>query len=365
MRRLFFVFLAFLSACELPGDPSGADAGEDEGDASKAPIARPVKVRRLSPGRFVETIEITGRVEAIDDVTLSARGSGTLVSRADRGARVTKGETIARIDPGLPKAALAQAAASVSLARAGVALAQDIHDRQAPLHAKGIISTLEFNRVRAQLAQAQAQLAQAQAGRRQAGEQVRSMVVIAPFSGRVEAGFAEVGEQVNPGSPIIRVVASDPIAVKAGVPERYVSDVHVKTPVEVRFGAYNQKPRTGAVYFVGGAIEAKSRTFEVEVRLPNPDGALKPQMTARLRLTRGTTEKALTVPQTAVLRDGESTAVFVVRGDKAHRVVIQVGPSADGQIRVERGLSAGEQVVIRGQGSLEEGDLVRIEGDGA
>jgi RND family efflux transporter MFP subunit len=125
-------------------------------------------------------------------------------------------------------------------------------------------------------------------------------------------------------------------------------------------------PVTGRVSFVGRVINPQSRTFRVEVDLPNPDGALKPAMIANLQLTRDVRTAQLVIPLTSVLREEDKSSVFVVTspGDGtmqiAERRTVVMGPAHQGRAVVESGLQAGDEVIVVGQTNVTEGDAISI-----
>lgn len=354
------------------GPASGPKGADGKGGAkASAPVstervARRVEVVEVQPQAFDEKVEATAAIEAIEDVTLTARAAGTVDEVLDRGTVVKKGQVVARLDDTLSRAALAQAEAGVSAAQAGLDLAQDALDRQKPLFEQQIISPIEFENIRTQVAQARAQTRQAQAARAQARAQVELSRVVAPFDGRIEQRFVDPGGQINPGQPVVRVVDVTRVKAVAGVPERYATDIAVGAGVDINFSAYGVPPREAEVSFVGSAIDAKSRTFEVEAVLDNPDGKLKPQMVARMRVVRARHPDALVVPLGAVVRDETGDGVFVIaqgeKGPIAHRRKVELGARSGDRIEVAEGLKAGERIVTVGQSNLTDDDPVSIVG---
>lgn len=358
--------------CQPPPDGKAPGEGKAPAEAAKAETKlRPVEALQINPTRFAEAFEVSGSLTAPDDVVVAARGAGSVQTLVERGTRVEKDEILARVDPALPNAGAAQARASIRLAQAGLSLARDTMARQKPLFEKGIISALEYRHLQGQVDQARAQLAQARAAAQSAQTQVQFTTVKAPFAGIVERRLTERGAQLAPGQPVVRLVNTDRLRVKAGVPERYARDVKPGQSATLDFSTYGLKPRTGTISFVGQAIEPSSRTFPVEIDLDNTDGALKPEMSVRLKLTRPPRANALVVPQTAVLRDVDSESVFVIEKSggtgeapaawTARRVVVKLGPSSAGKVLVLDGLTPGARVVTRGQANLTTGDGVRLE----
>ncbi len=350
---------------------SATGCGSDEAPAPEAVNARPtnervvrVQTQVVRPTTFEDVVEITGTVDTPNDATLSAQIGGTVTALTPRGKRVAKGGLVAELDDGMVRAAVRQAEAQVATARAQYDLAHDTFTRQQPLYQDSIISALEFEGVRAQLNQATAQLSQAEATLNQIQEQLKYTRILAPFEGTIEEHFVERGEQVMPGTPVARIVNTEQVKVKAGVPERYAGDIGVGTPVQIRFQAYGVSPAGGQVSFVGRVIDPSTRTFPIEVDLDNRDGRLKPAMIASLFVTRARLEDRLVVPQTAVIRDENGVSMFVVSREdtlpRAQRRTVRLGPSYAGKVVVEAGLEPGTEIIVVGQNKVTEGDAVEV-----
>ena len=349
-----------------------AEAPEQVAEATETTNRRQVRIETVfvNPSSFEDVIEITGTIEAYNDATVSAQVAGTINFRVPRGAYVGSNRVIAVVDSTLLHASYMQGVAQLEVAKAQYDLAHDTFKRQEPLFEDSIISALEFENVRAQYNQAAGQLSQAKAVVAQFREQLDNTRISSPFSGTVETYFAELGEQVTPGSPIVRVVNTRRVKVVAGVPERYANEIEKGTPVRIAFDTYGNAERTGTVSFVGNAINSMSRTFPIEIVLDNSDQNLKPEMVASLYLTRDEIKDVLVIPQAAVPLNEEGHTVFVVVDDNdgqavAERRTVTLGPSYEGNVVVESGLEAGDQVVINGQYNLTDGDAVEVVNTGS
>lgn len=359
------VLLALLLALVLVLTGCGGDSNDAQGAATAAEEGRSVRVETLvlSPTAFEDVVQITGSVEAIDDATLSAQTAGTVQSLARLGASLPAGGTVARLDPALVGSAVEQAQAGVDAAQAQFDLAQDNMTRNEPLFRDSVISAIEWENVRSQFNQARANLAQAEAALSQAREQLRRTRVATPFSGTVEDHLVEIGEQVMPGTPVARVMNTSRVRVVAGVPERYAADIAVGTPVTVNFRAYAGNEVRSEVSFVGRAINPDSRTFPIEIHLPNPAGTIKPQMVAEVYVTRQQIANALVVPRSAVIRDELGNSVFLVEeeGDRsiAVKTPVVLGSGYGGNVVITN-LQAGDEVVVLGGANLTDGDRVQV-----
>lgn len=354
---LLLPMLLTLSAC-------GGEA--DEPAASETPAERglPVEVIVVEPGPFEDVLVMTGTVDAPDDATLSPEMAGTLTAVAPLGTVVRRGQTVAQVNAGVASASVAQAEAALEAARAQAELAEDQFRRQEPLYADSILSAIEFESVRAQRASARAQVAQAEAALAQTRQQLANTRIVAPFTGIVEERLAERGELVAPGTPVVRLVSTDQVKVKAGVPERYAGDIQLGTPVRIVPEAYNIAPLRGEVTFVGRTINPQNRTFPIEIGLSNDAGQLKPEMVVQLEVRRQQLDDVIVLPLAAIVRDERGAGVFVVREDTtgliARHQPTELGPSSAGRVVIETGLVAGDRVIATGQSTVSEGDRVRI-----
>ncbi|MFK7848716.1 MAG: efflux RND transporter periplasmic adaptor subunit [Rhodothermales bacterium] len=360
--------LLLLAGCSAPENNEATEEAVAATASNEASTSgrRQVRVETLSlqPTSFKDVIEVTGSVEANNDATVSAQGSGTLVYRVKRGAYVPRYGRIAQIDSTLMHASLMQTRAQVAAAQAQFDLANDTFRRQEPLFQDSIISAIEFENVRAQLNQSKAQLDQTKALMSQIQKQLDNTRITASFGGTVETFFADIGEQVSPGMQIARIVNTQRVKITAGVPERYANDIEAGSSVKIVLDSYGGAERMGAVSFVGKAINTNSRTFPVEVQLDNSEQTLKPEMVARIYLTRTTLENAIVIPQNAVPLDETGHSVFVVIDEGgtlvAERRPVTLGPSYGGNVVVEQGLYPGDEVVILGQYNLTSGDAVEV-----
>lgn len=377
-RFIPFTSVAFLAAILVMGcsDAPAADTDAsgplptEESSASTPDTAvqseRSVRVNTLTvqPTTFHEIIAITGSVAAPEDASLSAQFAGSLTFLADVGSRIDKGEVVARLDDRLVRAALDQARANLTSAESQANLAEETLKRQEPLYQDSIISALEYEGVVTQRNQAVAALAQARAAVTQAEQQLENTYIRAPFSGTVEERFVNAGEQVMPGTPVLRIVNTRNLKVVAGVPESYAADIRRGTPVTISFRAFAGEDMLTTVSFVGSVINPRNRTFSIEIDIDNPSGVLKPAMISDLRLTRRVMEDQIVVPQTSILRDENGMSVYLAVGSSdgkvAERRAIELGPSYDGKTVISFGLEAGDEIIIAGQTSVTDGDALVV-----
>lgn len=334
-------FLLLIAACEQ-------DEENTQNDNRTRLIA--VETIMISPDSFEDFIRVSGIVEALDDATLSAESSGRIHSILERGQSVNRGDVIATMDDRLNRA-------QYEAARTSFELAEDTYNRLQPLHADSIISTQDFLSARAQRDQARAQLDQAE-------KQLYDSSLEAPFNGRVEERFVRSGELISPGMPVARLVNTESVRITAGIPERYSGQIEENSPVTVRFRSYDGSTRESTISFAGNVIDSSTRTFPIEIELHNSDGNIKPEMVVDLLVKRRTIENAIIIPRTAIVRDEQSTSVYVAReenGEKvAELVTVTTGVALGAVIEIHEGLQEDDEVVVAGMSTLSSGDRLNI-----
>lgn len=343
---------AVATACG-PRSGDGAPARQaEEGGEDYVRVVN-VEVRTLRPGPFTERIRVTGTVEANRDVGLAAEESGTISSiPAREGRPIRAGEAIARIDDAVLRAELDRAEAQAEVARETWERNRQLYEEERA------ISELRFVETRARSREADA-------ARRVLAERLARTVVRAPFDGVLETVDVEVGSMVSPGVSVARLVQLDPVKVTGGVPERYAPDVREGGEAVVRFDVLGDRTFRGRLTYVGSVIHPRNRTFRVELVLPNPEGAVKPEMVADITLVRRRLEEALVVPQEALVREEDGFVAFVVEEDQEGRAVararrLELGPAQQNVAVVEEGLSGGDRLVVVGQSQVADGDRVEV-----
>lgn len=301
---------AGLAACGNPGEAvqaSGAAAAEEPDTPSRVVNVETVAVQ-AEP--FAEHITVTGMLEADRDVTVASEEQGVVREVfVEKGDRVSDGQPILRIDDSVLRAQYEQAVSEAALAR-------ETYERQRRLWEDEEMGT-EIAYLQAKYG---AQTAEANA--RQLESRLERTVVRAPIGGLLEDRQVEVGSMVQPGTAVARVVDADPLKVVAGVPERYAGQVESGGEADVALEAEGLGVMRGRVGFVGTVVDTRTRTFPVEVDVPNAAGELKPGLVARVQLARGKIAEAMVVPRDAVLRSSTGYLVYVVQDEEGQMIEI-------------------------------------------
>jgi membrane fusion protein (multidrug efflux system) len=268
---------------------------------------------------------------------------------------VRAGQPIARIDDEI-------IAAQVDEARASASLARERYERQRQLwEEEEIGSEIAFLQTKFDAQSADARLALLEA--KYARHTIKS-----PIAGVLDDRYVDLGEIVAPGVPVARVLTIDRLKVVGGVAERFGPYVSQGGSAVLNFDVLPGQSIDGTIAHVGAAVDPQNRTFPIEILLDNPEGRLKPQMVANVRVATERLQDVIVVPQDVVLRTEDGYAVFVVAegpgGTLAEARAVGLGPSFENEVVVATGLAAGDRLIVTGHQMVDAGDRVREVGEG-
>jgi RND family efflux transporter MFP subunit len=301
-----------------------------------------VERQKLMQERIVD-----GRVEAVQQSTISAQTSGRVLEVFyDVDDFVEQGEVVLRLSDTEQQARVRAAEGSLREARARAAEARSEFDRIESIFAERLVSEAEFDRARAARDSAQARLGSAEAALAEAREQLGYATVVAPYPGIVTERHVEVGEAVNPGSPLVTGISLEQLRVEISVPQQLIGSLRRHREASVIL-------ETGERIFAESLTifpyaDPTSNTFRVRVNLPElpEDAALFPGMFVKTAIKLGEAQR-LVVPSEAVVFRSEVVAVYVIDPDgRIGFRQIRVGRELPEGFEVLAGLRQGERVAL-------------------
>ena len=339
-----FLLLAF-AACA-----AHAQAPKDAKGPPKAPPATPVKAVAAKLAPAVDEASAVGSLRADEAVSLRPEIAGRVAEiRFDEGQSVAKGAVLVRLDQ-------AEAAAVVASSSAQLKWEQQRVERAEDLHQKGFISQQALDDQRTSLARSRAKLAEEEA-------KLAKTELRAPFPGVVGLRQVSLGAYVAAGTDIARLEKIDQLKLDFRVPEIYVGRLRAGQAVRAGVDAWAGQSFGGAIYAIEPAVDEATRTVLVRARVGNPELKLRPGMFARVHLQLGVREKAVWIPEQAIVPKGQENFVFRVANGKAEMVRVQIGVRKVGEVEIVNGVAAGELVVTDGTLRIFPGAPVMLMGD--
>jgi membrane fusion protein (multidrug efflux system) len=314
------------------------------------PPAMPVKAvaARLAPA--IDEANAVGTLRADESVVIRPEIAGRISEiRFDEGQNVKKGALLATLDSAEVRAQLASAQAQATLDASRLERAED-------LHKKNFISRQALDEAHSNNARSQASRAEAQA-------KVAKSEIRAPFNG--VAGLRQVsqGAYVAAGTDIARLEKIDQLKLDFRVPEIYLSKLKTSQQVKVQVDAYPDESFAGTIYAIEPALDEATRTVLIRARVTNADLKLRPGMFGRVQLQLAVREKAVWVPEQAIVPKGQDAFVFRVANGKVQLVKVQTGARKVGEVEIRNGISAGDMVVTEGTQRIGPGSAVNVMGD--
>ncbi|MBP0443603.1 efflux RND transporter periplasmic adaptor subunit [Roseomonas sp. SSH11] len=318
--------------------------GTEEASRPERPPT-PVVLAEARQEEILRRVEAVGTVAAVDSVTVATATAGRITEiEFEQGQRVEEGAVLARLDP-------AEQQAELLAARAEAAEIEQAVERGEQLLHTG-------NTPRATVEDARRRLQAALARMRAAESRLRDTEVRAPFAGRVGLRRVSVGSVVQAGTALTTLDAVDPIALRFTVPEQEMGRLRPGAPVEVTSPAFPERRFEGRIHALDGRVDPATRTLEVEARLPNPDGELRPGMLVNLRVATERVADAVTVPPRAVQLRGTTHFVYRERDGKAERAEVRIGIREPERMEILEGLSPGDRVVVEGGDQVGDGQPI-------
>ncbi|MBQ4818815.1 efflux RND transporter periplasmic adaptor subunit [Aquimarina sp. MMG016] len=302
---------------------------------------------------FNHYLELQGNVETKKNIVLYPETPGTLTRvYVKEGQRVTKGQILARIDDGGISQQLSQAEVEAQLAKT-------TYERQKKLWEQKIGSEIKYLQEKAGYEAKQKAVDQIK-------RQLAKTTVNAPFSGIVDNVMAEQGSVVGNQTELIRIVNLDDMYIETEVPESYIATITVGKKAQVYFPVLGKTIDT-KVRQVGNYINPNNRSFTVEVAVPNKEGIIKPNLTAKVKINDYTSEKAILIPQSIISENSEGDQYTYVTSGKdaknvaeAKRVIVQTGKTQGDLIEILNGINNGDDIISEGARSVRDGQKVEI-----
>ena len=340
-----------------------------------APAPPPVvQVITLMPRDVPIYKEWIGTLDGFVNAQIRAQVSGYLLSQKyTEGSEVKKGDLLFEIDPRPFQALLDQTKSKLAQDQAQESKTRWDVDRYAPLAKQNAISQQEYNDALQSNLAAQAQSKADQAAVEAAELNLGFTKINSPIDGLAGVAQAQIGDLVGPNGPVLTTVSTiNPIKVYFTASEQAYLAYRRQYTNETARTTHEQElelqlvladgstyPYPGKFYFAGREVSATTGTIQLAGLFPNPTFVLRPGQFARVRARTETRKGAIVVPQRAVSELQGSYQVGVVdQNNKVHIQSVKVGDQVGSDWVIEKGLAAGERVIVEGTQKAKEGATV-------
>ena len=325
------------------GFACGSEAAED----SKPAV--PVEASKVVAAPLSEQVTAIGTLLSDEAVTISSEIAGRLKEiHFEEGQPVEKGALLFSLDDSVYRAQLDDASAKLKLAA-------QTNKRTSTLFSNKYATAQSADEAASNLAvnTAAVELARVQLDKTR---------ITAPFAGIVGLRHVSAGEYITAGQALVNLEAIDPVKADFRVPEKFLPAIRVGQTIKIKVDAFPEDSFEGRVYAIDPRLDVAGRSLLVRAMVPNRDQRLRPGLFARVTVLLQLKEDALSVPEQAIVPQGESQFVFKIVDGKAKLTKVKIGTRRDGRVEIVEGLTAGDQVVTAGQLKIRDGSPVTIVG---
>lgn len=305
-------------------------------------ITLTLKLRRL-----VDMINLPAQVEPFEEIWVKAEVPGQIVDvLVKEGQLVKRGQVLVNLDDRDFRARLARIEANYRLADLN-------YERTKRLVQKNLAAPTKLDEIEAQRKDLNAQ-------RNEATLALSRTSIKAPLSSLLNDLTAKRGDFVNVGDPVAQILEIDTVKVTVGVPESDVASIFDLEEAEVIIEALGKRSIKGKKIFLSRKPKTLARLFNLELKVPNPDGRILPGMFARVELVKNVYENALAVPLYAIITQGNERFVFIEKDGRAEKRKVTLGALVGWEIHITSGLQAGDKVIAVGHRLLDDGQAVEV-----
>lgn len=339
------VFLIVISALALT---SCGNSETEEQSKSEVKVKRvSVEAQKVNPELFTDYIKAVGVVKPFAKANITANEMGIIRKiEKDKGSYVKKGDVLFITDNDLLKA-------NMDAAKAQYELAEMTFQKNEEIYKQNVNSEYQY-------LQAKYARNQAKAAYDAAKERYEMTFVKSPIDGFVDTKNFEEGEFAAVGPTIMTVINNSKVKIIVGVPERYVEDLKVGKNAIVSVPELKNREFRGKVSFVSTSVSVSNRTFDVEIIIDNPEGIIKPEMVAEVKIERKKYDNVYIIPDDALIRTDNDFVLFVAEDGKAVKRVVEIITRFEDKIAIAKGLNPGEMLITVGQQNILDGTAVQI-----
>jgi len=285
----------------------------------------------------------SGTIVGDNTVELSFTQAGTISAmHVHNGDFVRKGQLVASIEGTM-------ANSNMQTAKAQLDQARDAYNRAKAMYESESIPEIEW-------IDAQSKLRQAEAQQQMASKGVGDTSIFAPMNAFVANRKAEVGQNVDAGDAVVKLVQIEKVKVRFSVTESEVGRFHKGQQVDVLVSSLGNKTFSGYLYEIGVEADGMTHSFEISATIDNADHTLLPGMVCQISAKLEEAEGHIVLPASVVMLNSDNTTfVWLMQDGKATRRMVNIGDETRYGIQIVSGLHDGDCLIVEGQQKVSEG----------
>lgn len=336
------------------------DADSTTAQAEKEGLIK-VQITRPTIQRVEHIVKAVGSFLPNEEVSISPEIDGKVKRLlVDEGHAIKKGQMLAIIEDESFRLEVERRKAQVEEARASLENLRVTLHRKEQLLREEMISQQDYDDMVTKVRLGEAQLESAKATLNLAKKKLKDTRIYAPMDGIIIQRLVSVGEYVQAGNILFKMVSINPLKLFFTFPERYSSYLSVGKEVTLEVRAYPGEVFKGTIYFINPQIEPKTRAVQMKAYVKNDEMKLKPGFFADVDMVVDVNERAMVLPQEAVLYKGDRTIVYTIEDGIAHERQVEIGAQFDGKIEILWGINPDSIIATKGNYLLEDGRKVAV-----
>ncbi len=337
-----------------------------------------VEVQTVSKRNIEVKTVLSGKIHPVEEAGVSPKISGQIENvYVEIGDYVKKGDVLFTIDSQNYQALFNQAESAYFSAESSYAAASSRMenaklnlDRSRELYEEGAISKQQYENMQLQaldseLESARYSVESARASMENARIALSNAAVTAPISGKVALVNVQRGDMASTGMNALTITDASRVEIETSVSENLINKIQKGDSVDIRIESASKEAIKGRISALSQSTTSETMTYPIKVEIDNKSGIIKPGMFAEVDVVTQSQKDVVAIPSEAlVVKDG-TAKVFVVENGVAISKQVETGIDDGQYVKVEKGVSQGEQVVVKGQNYIDENSKVKINGQEA
>ena len=317
-----------------------AETEEDE------EVAVPVEVAEVTTGAITSYISATANLVAEDQVKVLSEAEGRVERLlVEEGDMVSKGQVLAVLVQDEAKITLSKVELKASNAKAAL-------DRAEGTRNQGLISAEAYDKLQMEYEVSRQEVAEAE-------WLLAKTVIRTPFSACVTERFITQGQHLRPGDELFTVADYDPLVARIYLPESDVIELEEGREVRIALAANAELTFAGRIRQIAPVVDIATGTVKVTVEAVKPPTGVRPGAFVSIGIVREQHPTALLLPRESVIRELRAAHVFISEDGTAVKKAVELGLEEGDLVEVISGVAAGDNVVVAGQGALDDGQKIK------